>query len=227
VGKVNILDKFPSQSAQVCSILLDSKSDRSSSNGHGNDAQASVKEIEMKQHGILSLAVLTAAILMAGAVPASAAVLTSPAGTEYTGEFDMTAESTMNVDYGVGSVTCTSGVLAGKVESNTSTSASGKISSLSFSGCSSTVDVLANGSLSFASGGTVTGNGSQITFSSFGVTCTYGWTGVQVGTLKGGTPATMTVSGTLPFLSGGLLCKKPATWSVAYKVTTPSTLLVD
>ncbi|HET7506859.1 MAG TPA: hypothetical protein VFJ53_00740, partial [Solirubrobacterales bacterium] len=114
-------------------------------------------------------------------------------------------------------------------DSSNGSSASGSWTDTKWSNCgSTTVDTLKNGTVSVASGGSVSGAGSEITFSALGTSCVYGTsTGTALGTLKGGTPATMTVSASLPKISGGFLCANPGKMTGSAKVTTPSTLLVD
>ncbi|HYH54077.1 MAG TPA: hypothetical protein VD761_08095 [Solirubrobacterales bacterium] len=186
----------------------------------------------MKHLKMLGLALVAAAALMAFAGPASATTVTSPAGTEYTGEINATATSSLLLQAGFANITCTESVVKGKIESNGGATASGKITTLSFSACNATVDVLKNGSLSIAStgggSGTVSGSGSEVTVSTLGVSCVYGTAGgTALGTLTGGTPAKMTINAKLPKISGGFLCASPASWSGSYQVTSPGTLLVD
>jgi len=78
--------------------------------------------------------------------------------------------------------------------------------------------------------GTVTEFEDEVTFAdpALGTSCVYGGgAGVDLGTLKGGTTATLPVSASLTKISGGFLCANPASWSGKYTVTTPDTLLVD
>jgi hypothetical protein len=187
----------------------------------------------MKHLKMLALAVMATAALMALAAPVSATTLTSPAGTEYTGELNYTATSSLLFEIGFIDVTCTNSTIKGKVESNGGATASGKISTLSFSSCGeSTVDTLANGSFAIGSSGggkgAVTGSGSVVTFAVFGVSCAYKTISFpQMGPVTGGTPATFTLDASVPLESGGILCSKTATWTGSYQVTSPGTLLVD
>ncbi|HYH53921.1 MAG TPA: hypothetical protein VD761_07295 [Solirubrobacterales bacterium] len=186
----------------------------------------------MKQFERFGLAMLAAALL-AFAAPASATTVTSPAGTEYTGEFHATASSSLLMQAGFVNLTCTESTIKGRIESNGGATAGGKISTLSFSSCGATTfDVLINGSLSIeATGegkGIVRGSGSQWTTAFFGISCVYGTTtNTTLGTVTGGTPAKMSIAATLPKISGGFLCADPASMSGSYQFTSPSTLLVD
>jgi hypothetical protein len=181
----------------------------------------------MKHLKMLGLALVAAASLMAFAGSASAAVLTSPAGTDYTGTLESTATESLLLKAGFANITCTASTVSGAVKTNT-TVAEGAITTLSFSNCNATVDVLKNGSLKVASGGAVTGSGSEVTVSALGTSCVYGTgAGTSLGTLKGGTPASLTINASLPKISGGFACASPAGWSGKYTVTQPTTLLVD
>ena len=182
----------------------------------------------MKHFKIIGLAVMAAAALMAFASTASATVLTSPSGTEYTNTLTSTATESLLLKAGFANITCTESTVSGKVEVNT-TSAEGKITTLSFGNCGGvTVDVLKNGSLKVASGGAVTGKESEVTVSTLGTSCVYGTgAGTSLGTLKGGTTASLQISASLNKISGGFLCANPASWSGKYTVTTPDTLVVD
>jgi hypothetical protein len=51
--------------------------------------------------------------------------------------------------------------------------------------------------------------------------------GTALGTLKGGTPASLQISASLPKLSGGFACPSSVAWSGKYAITKPTTVLVD
>ena len=173
-------------------------------------------------------AAMAVAVVMIFAGSASATLLTSPAGNEYTGTWSWSLTESLSMKMGFANLTCTASTMAGKIETNTTT-ASGKLTGLTYTGCgSSTVDVLSLGSLSVAADGTVTGVGNEITFSTSGTSCVYGFgTGTKLGTLKGGTTASLQISAKIPKISGGFLCSSPAEWTGKYTVTAPDTLLVD
>jgi len=183
----------------------------------------------MKHLKMIGLALVAAAAFMAFAGNASAApTLTSPAGTEYTGTLTATASSSLLLKATFANVTCTSSTVSGTISTNTETHATGNISTLDFTNCSTTTDVLANGSLTVNQKGEVFGSNSRVTMVAFGVDCVFGTTtNTKLGTLKGGTPATMTISATLPLIEGSAFaCGSTGTWSGSYTVTTPGTLLV-
>jgi len=186
----------------------------------------------MKHFKTLGLALVVMGALMALAGNASATTATSPTGTEFTGEIEGTASSSLLLKAGFAEITCTQSTVRGKIESNGATAA-GKLSSLSFGGCGgATVDVIQNGELSIeATGegkGIVRGSNTQVTVSTMGTSCVYGTTtNTVLGTVIGGTPAKLTISASLPRISGGVLCASPASWSGSYQVASLHPLLID
>jgi hypothetical protein len=195
----------------------------------------------MKHIKMLGLAVVAMAAFMAFASSASATpALTSPAGTEYTGELHATMKTGTSglLQAGFANITCTESTVAGKVEKNVTNTASGKIATLTFAKCNATVDVLKLGSLHIATkddgtnSGTVSGSGSEVTVSTLGTSCVYG-TGTEtlLGTAKGSASPTsaaeMSLSGTLPKISGGFACANPAKWTASYVLTKPVPLFID
>lgn len=194
----------------------------------------------MKHLKMLGLAVVAAAAFMAFASSASAGIVTSTAGVDYTGEINATASSgtTLLLKAGFANITCTESTVKGKIEKNEST-ASGKIGTLSFSSCNATVDVLKNGSLEIRStstvgdhDGTLFGSESEVTVSLLGTSCVYGTsTGTHLGTLTGKTAgegdAILHLEASLPRISGGFACANPASWTGTYTVTSPTPLWVD
>jgi len=180
-----------------------------------------------KTFGSLALA---AASLIAFSSYASAAVLTSPSGTEYTGEIRATLSTPNSALIKAGiEATCGESTVSGILASNGSSSAGASGGSLSFGDCTKTVSVLGGGSVSIATGGAVTAIGGEVTIFDLGVSCVYGGGtfGTKIGTLKGGTPAVLEASAGLPKVSGGFLCASTGTFTGKYTVTTPFTLLVD
>jgi hypothetical protein len=171
----------------------------------------------MKHLKMLGLAVMAAAALMAivGAGTASATILTSPAGTKYTGEIDASLEpgTTATLQAGIATVTCSESTVKGKpyTTGSATTTPNGPITSLTFTSCGNndvtptsktsnfdtdggTIDPVVNfGKLEIhviGSGpnGTLTSEGSEvdINFTAFGVTCVYGTPSVKdIGTLTG------------------------------------------
>ncbi|HET7589836.1 MAG TPA: hypothetical protein VFK14_06580 [Solirubrobacterales bacterium] len=185
----------------------------------------------MKHLKMLGLLAVAAAAFMAFAGNAYAApVLTHPAGTAYTGSLEASLTGSAKLEAGIED-TCSSGSVGGTVETNTETSASGKISSLAFGNCSTTTTVIEPvvGTLSINDSGEVTAKGANVTVSQFGISCVYGaGEGTLLGTLTPGEPAVLNVLTTeLPKQSGGLFCASEGTWEAQYTVTNPSSLFLN
>jgi len=131
--------------------------------------------------------------------------------------------------------TCTGSTVEGKVETNSGGSAGGKVSSLTFTGCSHTTDVLAPGSLSIkriagTTNGTVTSSGARVTIKStiFGISCVANTgAGTTIGTLTGAATntasATMDINAVITLENG---CGD-STWTGSYLVTSPLGLVAD
>jgi len=197
----------------------------------------------MKHLKMLGLLVMAAASLMAFAGSASAApVLTSPAGTDYTGTIHATLEESALLKAGI-EVTCTESTAHGIVSVNNTTHAEGALSTeltkestqptgLHFGGCNAHVNVINPGSLTIDDKGTVFSKNARVEIVKTGIaTCFYGTesTPISIGDLTPGTPATLDISTThLKRLAGSniFFCASEGTWSGKYKVTTPGTLLL-
>lgn len=103
-------------------------------------------------------------------------------------------------------------------------------------GCNCDVRILKAGTIethwiSGTHNGTVTSNGLEETVSCvtiFGtVHCIYLTVNTDIGTLTGGTPATIDATEDISRLPTNGLCDEKAIWHVQYKVTTPATLYVS
>ena len=185
----------------------------------------------------VAIALLITAMVTAFGGAASANPLTSPAGSTYTGSLKGEAEgkiSIHNSSLGV-TVTCEESILEGNVESHNSLTAGGSLTKFTLAKCGAdTVTILKSGALEIhgttGSDGTVTWTGAEITVKngSTGVSCIYKTTATDIGTLTGGTPATLDLgSTTLPREGDNIFCGTKGTLTGSYKFTTPSTLLVD
>ncbi|HST68080.1 MAG TPA: hypothetical protein VLI94_00290 [Solirubrobacterales bacterium] len=181
----------------------------------------------MKYVKMLGLLAIAATALMAFAGTASA-TLTSPAGTKYGGE--IIATSTNSQLDGTVDITCTHSEVKGKPSAAGSTS--GTISSLTFTNCSRSVTVTANGSLAIASDGTVRSTGARVTVQTtilgFPVHCIYATNNTVVGKLtEGVAPAVMHIgSAPIPQEATSGLCGEDAEWTGTYTVKTPATAIV-
>lgn len=132
-------------------------------------------------------------------------------------------------------VTCTeSTVTAESEETGSSTETEkGIVKSLTFGGCNHTTNVLAGGTLEVhaiagTDNGTVTSKEAKVTVSILGVSCTYGsGGGIDIGTLTGGTMATMDINTVVNRVEGSFLCPTTAVWEGSYTVTEPEPLYVE
>jgi len=199
----------------------------------------------MKYLKMLGLAVVAAAAFtaFAGAGTASATVLcttTPPTGTHCPSEhklqngavLDASVETTAHLKTTGGTTiaTCSGGTVKGEITDtgSTTTTVSGHIDELTWSGCTTTVHTLANGTLELHAEpehndhGTVTSSGSEVTIRFFGVSCRFRTNNTQIGTLTGGTMGTFDIAATIPEVSGNFGCPANGVWSGAYTVTEPS-----
>jgi hypothetical protein len=189
----------------------------------------------MKHVKMLGLLVVAAASLLAFASSASAtATLTSPAGTEYTGEIHATLEGSATLKAGI-TDTCTESTVKGKVETNNTTHAAGKISVLTWGKCTAHTTTTKLGSLTIKPNGDVFNIDTivhVVETTAFGnITCNYGGgpaPGTKIGTLTAGTPATLDINTTsLPRQAGSSgLCAEKGTWTGNYTVTSPHALFL-
>jgi hypothetical protein len=104
---------------------------------------------------------------------------------------------------------------------------------LTFGGCTNTTDVLEGGTLEIhhiagTMNGTLTAKGFKVTILLAGVTCIYtAGAGIDLGTLTGGTMATMDVNAVVNKSEGSFLCPATAIWEAKYTVTKPEPLYVS
>jgi hypothetical protein len=199
----------------------------------------------MKHVKILGLLVMAAASLMAFASSASAVpVLTSPAGTDYTGTIHLTLEhgTSFLVKAGIEN-TCTEATIHGTVIVNNATEAEASLTGgtpptgLHFGSastpCTQDTNVINPGKLTINDAGEAFLKESRTEFkiTSLGISCFYGAeTGsVKIGTFTGGTPAKLDVNTTTVQREAGsntFFCASAATWVGTFVVTTPATLLL-
>ena len=201
----------------------------------------------MKYLKIIGLAAVAAMALTAfvGAGTASAQTLytyttpsendPTPVATELVSTLEAGTSAILKDTLGGVNDTCTGSEVKGKIGTNTTTDAGGAISHLTFTGCSHTTHVLANGELEIkniagTTNGTVVSKGAQVTIKStiFGVSCTANTgAGTTIGTLTGAkahtAKATMDINGVITLENG---CGD-STWTGKYEVTSPVGLTVD
>jgi hypothetical protein len=192
----------------------------------------------MKHLKIIGLAAIAVLGLMAfvGAGTASATTLFTSSnltgaytsGTEFHAELSAGKTDVLTDGSGNPLVTCTGSTVAGKTSNTTGTQVFIALLQIFTSGCDTTVDVLANGSLeiektSKANEGKVVGKNTQVTVTIFGVSCVYGTgTGTTLGTITGGTAPMLNIAAVgLTKVSGGFLCPSSAGWDANFTVGTP------
>jgi len=122
------------------------------------------------------------------------------------------------------------------VESHGSEAAAiAKLTSFALTGCTNSwhVTTVTPGELAieWTSGynGTVASTGLTISATRLGVTCNYVSNGTPIGTVTGGSPATIDLQAALPLHTGssGLCGTGTAKWEGSYKLSSPESLFVD
>ncbi len=191
----------------------------------------------MKHLKMFGLAALAAALMAFVAVgTASATIIENGGGKLATGAL-ITAESegTTELHPPIGSINCKKSHVEGKTSNEgggTGVNVTGNIEALSFSECNATVTVLQKGTLSIAwtsgSNGTLSGTGQQVTVVYLGFHCIFSTNNTKLGTVTGGTTATLDIEATIPRTGGssGAFCGSTAQWTGSYSVSTPDTLNV-
>lgn len=189
----------------------------------------------MKYVKILGLLAVAAAALMAFTASASATVVTGPGG-ETTPTIHAVPESGhVSLHNSIVNIECNSTVEGHITTHGATETASGPIDSLSFFDCTNewVVDVNVLGTLeahttSTAGHGaaTLTSNGTKVTATRAGLSCIYETNNTDIGTVTGGTQATLAISASIPRVGGSFLCGGgTAQWTGNY--TTTGTLKFD
>lgn len=183
---------------------------------------------------------LAAAAFLALSSSASATDLTSPTGTVSTPTIELTSEGHIGVHTGFSDVfkpaEC-AWKLVGTVEKHgNANSTVVPLKELTMSGCTNSwhLTTVTAGTLeiTWTSGynGTVTWSGATLSVTRSSITCFYSLENTHVGTLTGGSPATLHIEGKLPRESGSPACDEPeglAPWTGDFTVASPSALYVD
>lgn len=154
-----------------------------------------------------------------------------PTGTKVSYSLKTGTTSILKSTTGETVAKCTESTVSGKTSSESGTSISSNIESLTWGGCSQTTDTIKNGSVSITwtsgSNGSVSSSGSEVTLVVFGVSCTYGTgEGTTLGTLKGGEEPVLTISAVVKKTAGSFVCPGNATWTAEYVVTEPHALFM-
>jgi len=171
--------------------------------------------MNFKTVGLLALAAMS---LLAFASTASATKITSPTGTTSTANGKVTAEGHLVLDNPIAKIEC-AGSAESKVESHggAGVSATGNLSSLSFSNCTNGwhVTVVAAGMsiINHTSGyhGSLNSSGATIEATVAGIFCRYKTQNTSIGTVTSGGPATVHMAASIPFHSGSPFCGSGAT----------------
>ena len=190
----------------------------------------------MRNVRIFGLLAIIAGALMALAGSASATSITSPTGTALATGSSIHMESEEGAVPGTKKVLLHNDVADIECESTLSATYShtsagrptGNIDSLSFTNCGSwavTVNALGRLEVHDDGGynGTVTSYGTKVTASGFGINCVYetnAATGTDIGTITGGSPATLDIIASIPRVGGSFLCGPGnAGWTGNYVTT--------
>lgn len=199
----------------------------------------------MKYLKMLGLAAIAAMALMAfaGAGSASADELCTenvtpcPAAKVVTSiEASLVGSAKLEAG-GVTLDTCTAGTVAGTVSSQGAGKAiTGPINTISWgtgsTPCTSTTTTIKTGTLeanwSKETNGTVVSAGGEVTVNNSSVgDCTYGTgSGTDLGEIKGGTEAHLTIVATVKKTAGGILCPGTAVWNATYRITNHTAVYV-
>jgi hypothetical protein len=190
----------------------------------------------MKHLKIIGLAAVAAMALMAFAAGSASATTLEIGGETQKGGVEISASiapggsAILEDTNKLTQDTCTASTAVGTTTTITAASVGGPISSLTFSGCTHTTHVLANGSLSVSrsgspTNGTVTSAGAEVTVKStvFGVSivCKTG-TGTDIGTLTGVPSGHATMDINAVVNCGSFV--PTAKWTGTYTVTSPTGL---
>jgi len=156
------------------------------------------------------------------------------AGTTIEATFTSGSTSIFETAEGTVLQTCAESTIKGKTQNTGSSTETIKVAleSWTWGKCTRTMNTLKLGSLELhyhtAYGGPLTGTGSTewTTNTIFG-SCVYGTgTGLNLGTLSGGNPATISVNTAVPKISGNFACPSTTLWTANYTITTPEPLYV-
>jgi hypothetical protein len=172
-----------------------------------------------------------------GVCPTSPANEKYPKETEIAAELNNGATEPAELETEFLTIKCEASTVSGKTENegSSTTTVKGPISTLTFTKCNCPVTVLKPGSLeihwiSGTDNGTVTSSNAEVTVNCstiFGtVHCIYVTNSTDLGTLTGGTTATLTANASIPRVTTNALCANLALWKAKYKVTKPDSLFV-
>ncbi|HKF82035.1 MAG TPA: hypothetical protein VKB23_03625 [Solirubrobacterales bacterium] len=199
----------------------------------------------MNYKRLSTLVLWTTALLVSVPGIAAATTATSPSGTTYTSTISGSSEGHMifHDTSGLGLTSECNSAFSMNLESHgAGVTASGKISSLTFSNCTNSthVTVLKGGFVTYHSiagtkNSTETSTGKEVTElnTSTGIHCIWTTNNTHWGTLipneVTGSNATLQINATMQRTGGtsGFFCGSSRTWTGSYKITTPASLSFD
>lgn len=172
--------------------------------------------------GLLAAAV---AALMAFVGSSSATTLTAPEGTTYTGGLTVTSTN-LKLDGAFVTVECSHSQAKANVEGHgAGNDVTGKLSSLTFTGCNYTTTVKNAGSLAVNSSNGVSSTGASVEVTTSVGTCVFTTNNTSVGSLTEGSSSTLDInSAKIPRTGGNFLCGSSGTLTGSYS---GSSLWVD
>ena len=194
----------------------------------------------MKCLKMLALASLTAAAVLVAAGPASATIVTSPAGTTLGKGAVIKAELSGSAIFHpvIGQIECEQA--SGEGEITNPGSPTGTVQGIlfigNFGGCNAEIKVLNTGTAEVHTEGgsangnaTMTSSGAEVTVVFSGFHCIFITNNTDFGQVTGGAPATVQVNGEIPRSGGrsGAFCGAAAELTAELVVTSPSTLFID
>jgi hypothetical protein len=179
--------------------------------------------------GLAATAIAAGALLSSGAASVTAAELYSTGVTVNAGTMlhlsgSLLTKRTTDGNNLIGE--CSVGTVEGTTMNTAGTTVTVEVTALSWEGCTTTTDTLANGRLHIDAAGTVTGTSSVFTDAFGGVSCRYGTgAGTALGTLKTGKLAINAVINEQAPTS--FICPDTTKWVANYSVTSPHDLTVE
>ena len=186
----------------------------------------------MKYIKMLGLLAVAASALMAFAGSASATEITSSTGS--TPKIIAHSVGHVTLHNAVGTISCNSTVEGTVTAHGAGQTASGPISSLTFTNCTNGnvhQPVAAAGSLEVhptatTGNGTLTSSGAKVGVTLFGVECGYSTAGTDIGEVIGGEHAVLKIKATLSRTFGSALCGGTGNWTGEYKLSHPTDLTI-
>ena len=175
----------------------------------------------------------TAALLTTGVGSAVASALYSGSEMLDPGSKLQVTGTNLVFKAGFATIECGHSEVEGTTENTGSSTAAVvfSVSAMALTECNGVSNVLKPGRWIFhwagESNGTVTSEGWEWTISLAGTGCTYGTpTATDLGLLKAGSPAKLSLSTSLAKIAGGFLCANPATMTASYAFEEPKPLHV-